>query len=166
MGKAAGTALAELLAPQFGQLVQFLPQMVAQGVAQALSQVLVRTKRFCSKCLAARIAWEAAHTAEMEAAFTAAAVAAGILAPGGALDKADPRLGQLDIGPHLPDHLKLGSGTPHEMPPLLDAVTIAAGDEVCALHLPGVPQQPGRRQILVATPGMNVATAARLASQG
>lgn len=163
IGQAAGKAVAELLAPQFGQLAQFLPQMVAQGVAQALQQVPVRTRRLCAKCLTVRIAWEAAHAVAMKQAVAAAAVAAGIMPPGADLDQSDPRLGQLEIGPYLPDHLRPGG--PEGMPQIMDAITTAAGDEVCPMHLPGVPQQPGRRPLLIAPAGMTPAMAARLASQ-
>lgn len=163
IGKAAGKAVAAELAPAlsstFAQVMQFLPQMIAQGVAQALNQVPVRTRRLCAKCLAGRIGWEAAHESEMKAAIAAAMAANGIT------DQADPRIGQLELGPYLPDHLQPGSGTPQQMPQILDAVTMAAGDEVCPMHLPGTPQQPGRRGLLIPPPGMTASAAARLVSQ-
>jgi hypothetical protein len=172
IGKAAGKAVAAELGPAIAgllpQLMQIVPQLVAQGLAQALQQVPVRTTgRMCAKCLAARITWEVTHKAEMDAAREAAMMTAGIE------DPKDPRLGQLDATPYLPEHLRAGSGTAEQMPLILDAVTIAAGDEVCHMHLPGLPQRQlnappiliPRPQILIAPPGMSPELAARLASQ-
>lgn len=163
IGRAAGKAVAAELGPvlgsTFAQLTQFLPQLVAQGVAQALQQVPVRTRRLCAKCLATRIGWEAAHEPEMKSAITSAMAANGIT------DERDPRIAQLELAPFLPDHLQPGSGSPMQMPQIMDAVTVAAGDEVCPVHLPGTPQQPGRRGLLIPPPGMTASAAARLVSQ-
>jgi hypothetical protein len=162
-GKAVAAELGPALASTFSQVMQFLPQMISQGVAQALSQVPVRTRRLCAKCLAARITWEVGHKADMDQALSAAAAAAGIIEPGTSMDVSDPRAGQLDVAPFLPDSLR--PGAPGGMPQIMDAVTMAAGDEVCPMHLPGTPQEPGRRQILVAPAGMTASMAARLAAQ-
>ena len=147
-----GAAVGKHLAPLFAEM---LPQVIGNAFASVLEAIPVRTGRLCCKCLTAHVAWEAANATAINDALYAAMLEAGIT------DRADPRCRQLDVTAYLPDHVP-------PAPPVNDGVTTADGDEVCALHLPGTPQtpqQPGRKQFLVAQTG-NVAAAAKLAGQG
>jgi hypothetical protein len=144
IGAAVGKHLAGLLG-------EILPQVIGDAFARVLQAVPVRVERRCCKCLAARMAWEASNAAAINDALQIAMIEAGIT------DRADPRCRTLDPSPYLPDGC---------VPPvMMDAVTITGGEEVCPLHLPGAPQQPGRRPFLVAQTG-NVKAAAEAVGQG
>ena len=143
IGAAVGKHLGKLFA-------EILPQVIGDAFARVLQAVPVRVERRCCKCLAARMAWEAANAAVIGDALQVAMMDAGIT------DRADPRCRTLDVNAYLPDGV---------VPPvMMDAVTITGGEEVCPLHLPGTPQAPaGRKPFLVAQTG-NVAQAAKLAA--
>lgn len=117
-----------------GMLAQF-----PQTLTAVLRQVQVQTRQhICAPCLLARIAWEAAHRAELEAAFAAAGKAYG-LADG------DPRAAQLDPGPHLRADLQPGGRL--GIPPLTAAITTVGGTDFCSEH---VPNRPGAQKLLIA----------------
>jgi hypothetical protein len=164
IGKAMAAELGPPLGNMLGQAIGALPQQIAQGMAQVLQQVPVRTTRLCAPCLTARIAWNAAHEADIQAALTSAALAAGII-EGGELPMGDPQAARLNIAPYLPARLRPGAG-PDAMPPLEQSVTTAGGTEVCPGHLPDAPQRAGRRPLLIPGTGLSVATLARLAATG
>ena len=122
-----------------GMLAQ-MPQQMLQALATVLQQVPVQTRQhLCAQCLAARLGWEATYGREMKTAIRAAAEAAGF-------EEGDPRWGQLDPAPHLPEHLRPGAS--QGMPSLTVAVTAVNGTEVCSAHLPG---RPGGQQLLIAS---------------
>ena len=145
--KMIGQAVAESIS-------QALPPAVFQAVAAALSQVPVQVaqQHLCATCLAGRIGWEHAHRAQMEAAMTAAAHAAGV-------PPASPESTRIDFGPFLPEGLR--AGQPNGIPEIGIAVTTCQGTEVCPLHIPGV--QTGGAPLLVATATMNPAMLGQLA---
>jgi hypothetical protein len=61
----------------------------------------------------------------------------------------DPRRSQVDIMAFLPPHLHPGS--PQGMPPVQDKVTAVGGTDLCAAHIPGIPQPGGaRKEFLIA----------------
>ena len=145
IGAAVGKHLAGLFA-------EMLPQLIGNAFASVLEQIPVRTGRLCCKCLASRIAWETVNATAINDALYSA------MADEGITDRADPRCRTLDVTSFLPDGV---SG-----PPVNDGVTITGGEEVCALHLPGTPQQqPGRKPFLVAQTG-NVSAVVKAAGQG
>lgn len=125
-----GNAVAQALA---GVLAQMLPAAITQAVAAAQPG-----QPLCAVCLPERLKWEAAHQAEISAAFQEAFEAAGVTAD-------DPRAGSVDPTSHLPEHLRPGHpGVPHPNP----AVTTVQGTDVCAMHVPGAPA--GRPPLLIA----------------
>ena len=127
------TLIAELL-PQ-------LPQAVGMIVQQILQQTPVQTRqRLCAVCVATRKGWESAHERDLKAAIDAAAQAAG-------LEAGDPRIGQLDPAPFLPETLRPGAGS-QGMPTLTAAITTVNGTEVCSAHVGG---PSGGKQLLVAS---------------
>jgi hypothetical protein len=129
-----------------GMLSQF-----PQALAAVLQQVQVQTRQhLCAHCLIARIGWEAAHRAELEAAFAAAGKAYG-------LGEGDPRAAQLDPGPHLPASLQPGG--PQGIPPLTAAITTVSGTDVCSEH---VPNRPGNQKLLVVTGALSPSALAGL----
>ena len=148
-GALIGAAVAKQLVPLFAEM---LPQVIGNAFASVLEAIPVRVQRHCCKCLTARVEWEAANATAINDALAVAMAEAGIT------DRADPRCGQLDAVRFLPDHVP-------PPPPVMDGVTIIGGDEVCALHLPGTPQQPGRRPFLIAQTG-NVKAAAEAVGRG
>lgn len=120
------------------QMVAELPQTIAQALASVLQQVPVQTRQhLCATCVVARLAWNLAHERELTAAIAMAAKVHG-LADG------DPRLGQLDPVPFLPESLR--PGAPQGMPPAHPSITAVAGTEVCSEHIPG---RPGGKQLLL-----------------
>lgn len=75
---------------------------------------------------------------EIKAGIDAAAQAHGIADD-------DPRRGQLDPAPFMPEHLRPGSA--QGIPPVNPAITTIGGTDYCSAHIPG---QPGGRQLLIA----------------
>lgn len=138
-GNSPAVRTADGIAAIAGMLPQ-LPQAVGQALAMVLRQVQVQTRQhICAQCLLARIGWEAAHKAHLEAAYKAAGKAFG-------LEDGDPRAAQLDPGPHLPASLQPGG--PFGIPPLTSAITTVGGTDFCSDH---VPNRPGAQKLLIAT---------------
>lgn len=93
----------------------------------------------CSVCVSLAYAWEAAHEAEIQAAIRKAA--------------------EQGLPPGMAARL-LPPGVLKTMPPVTEAVTLVTLPDlgltlVCAAHVPA-PPDPGRRPLLVATPGMSM----------
>jgi hypothetical protein len=131
-------ASAKRAADGVAAIAGMLSQM-PQALAAVLQQVQLQTRQHvCAQCLLARIAWEAAHKAELEAAFAAAGAAFG-------LEAGDPRAAQLDPAPHLPASLRPGG--PQGLPPLTAAITTVGGTEFCSGC---VPNRPGKQKLLIA----------------
>lgn len=138
--------------PTTRQLLEQLPQMLMQAFANVLMQVPVRTvggQRACAVCLTQRVTWEHAHDAEIAAAKEAAVQAAGT-----------PELAGLDFTAFLPPDLRPGGGD-KAVPEVRQGVTIAQGAEVCAQHLPGVPEA-GKRPFLIANQSLSSAMLAEM----
>jgi len=122
-----------------------------QILAAVLRQVQVQTRQhLCAPCLIARIGWEATYGQQLKAAIGAAGAAFG-------LAEGDPRAGQLDPAPHLPENLR--PGQPQGLPPLTAAVTTVGGTEVCSEHIPG---RPGSQKLLIATGALSPSALAGL----
>lgn len=134
IGDAVASRLGQMIGQVLPQVFNMLPPMLGQAVAQALQQA--QPRRWCAPCLSQRLQWEAAHAADMDTALALAAKAAGI-------PEGDPRCGQLDVTPFLPAHLRSGSGHVAQMPQVMDWVTIAGGNAVCPMHVPGAPGTRG-----------------------
>lgn len=154
IGDAVAGRLGALLGNVLPQVFNMLPPMLGQAVAQSLQQG--QPRRWCVQCLTQRLQWEGRHTADMEAALELAAKAAGI-------PEGDPRRGQIDVTPFLPERLRAGA-VPEGMPQLSDGVTIAGGNLVCPMHVPGGPGTRGR-SLIIPPPGMPVSMAVALAGQ-
>ena len=138
--------------PTTRQLLEQLPQMLMQAFANVLMQVPVRTaggQRACAVCLTQRVTWEHGHDAEITAAKEAVAQAAGT-----------PELAGLDWTAFLPPDLRPGGGD-KAVPEVRQGVTIAQGAEVCAQHLPGVPEA-GKRPFLIANQSLSSAMLAAM----
>jgi len=118
-----------------GMLSQF-PQALAQVLQQVPVQAQTR-QHLCATCVLGRLTWNVAHERELTAAIEMAARVHG-LADG------DPRLGQLDPVPFLPESLRPGG--PQGMPPANPSITAVGGTEVCSEHIPG---RPGGKQLLL-----------------
>jgi hypothetical protein len=129
-------------------LSQF-PQVLAAVLRQVPVQVQTR-QHLCAQCLIARIGWEAKYGQQLKAAIAAAGAAFG-------LAEGDPRAGQLDPAPHLPENLR--PGQPQGLPPLTAAVTTVGGTEVCSEHIPG---RPGSQKLLIATGALSPSALAGL----
>jgi hypothetical protein len=126
---------------EIAALLPQLPQAVGMIVQQILQQTPVQTRqRLCAVCVATRKTWESAHERDLKAAIDAAAQAAG-------LEAGDPRIGQLDPAPFLPETLRPGAGS-QGMPALTAAITTVNGTEVCSAHVGG---PSGGKQLLVAS---------------
>lgn len=122
-----------------------------QLLATVLQRVQVQTRQhLCAQCVIVRIGWEAVHGRELKAAIAAAGAAFG-------LAEGDPRAGQLDPAPHLPENLR--PGQPNGLPPLTAAVTTVGGTEVCSEHIPG---RPGSQKLLIATGALSPSALAGL----
>ncbi len=128
-------ALAEMIAQ--------MPEANARALAMVLQQVQVQVQPpLCAHCASARLAWQSAHERELKAAASAAAAAHG-------LGEGDPRIGQLDPAPFLPESLRPGGS--QGIPPLHRSITAVDGTEVCSEHMPG---KTGAPKLLVAQVGM------------
>lgn len=144
-----GRAVAEALA-------ETLPQLLMQAFANVLMQVPVRTtggQRACAVCLTQRVTWENSHEREIADARNAASTAAGAM-PG------DQQVPGLDWSAFLPPPLRPGGGE-HAVPEVRQGVTIAQGAELCAQHLPGVPEA-GKRGFLIAQQSLSSAMLAEM----
>jgi hypothetical protein len=140
------TRTAESVAEIAGMLSRF-----PQTLAMVLQQVQVQTRQhLCAQCVTNRMAWQAVHGRELQAAVAAAGKAHG-LADG------DPRAGQLDPAPHLPPDLR--PGMPQGLPPLTAAITTVGGTDVCSEHIPG---RPGAQKLLIATGTLSASALAGL----
>lgn len=139
-------------------LGEHLPNMLFQAMAAALSQAVVQAvtqQHMCSACIIERIRWENAHRAEMDAAMTATAQAAGV-------EPGSPEAGRLDLAAFLPDGLRPGERG--GMPGVGQAVTTFQGAEMCPVHVAqaaGV--QAGRSPLLIANAAMSPAMLGQLA---
>lgn len=125
------------------RLIEQLPQMLAQAFAHVLTQIPVKAitlQHICSGCFAVRVAWEQAHEAELTAARTMAAQAAGT-------DPADPQAAGLDFTPYLPP--ELAPGADGGLPEVRQAITTVQGTDVCPLHHPAMPQGGSKRPFLI-----------------
>jgi hypothetical protein len=129
---------AEMTAGQAEEFKRKFSEAMAAGQPQARPLPSPPAQRWqCAVCVSARRAWEAGHQQEIRRAIEQAIVQR---VPAAAL---------------LPPELLA------EMPPVMEAVTLAAipgigTAAVCVPHTPVLPE-PNRRQLLVATAGMSMA---------
>jgi len=130
-----------------GMLAEF-PQALAMMLAQVIRSIPPR--HLCAQCLTTRIAWEAAHQRDLEAAVTSARAAHGIT-------EGAPLPPGFDPSPFLPEHLRPGG--PQGMPPLTGAVTTVGGTDTCSEHVPG---RAVGRTLLIANGALSASAMAQL----
>jgi len=153
------------------KLAEFLGSWIAQQ-PQMLASVLAQTKLkqpMCAQCLLQRLLWEARYDTELDAALATAITENGIA------ERADPRVGSLDLAAYLPEPLRPHPSKPWDgdrMPQILDGVTFASGSWCCPFHIPGAPPPDGvtplaavlnQRPPLIAMPGISLSAAAAIA---
>lgn len=141
IGNAVGKRVADAIAAQ-------LPPALAQVLAQV--PIALRQWFKCATCVAARVAWCAAHQDDLKAAEAA------MIACAGQWPEGDPRRGQLNPLMFLPGHLQAGPGM---LPPgspacpnVLDGIVMAGGTVYCPDHVPGAIEAAGtgRKEFLIA----------------
>lgn len=162
-------------------LTDKLPAVLAEALLAALAQAPAEGKGMCAPCQIRRAEWDTANVDAVQFAFAKARQEAG-------LEAGDPAAADLDVFAYLPAELHPDNTDPlgrtGSLPMSFPAITTFRGTDLCAMHVQEIAQQnvaarlaqaqetappvaeQAKRPILVSPPGMNAATAAKIASQG
>lgn len=146
-----GTSPASRTADAAERAASLLSQL-PQAIGVMLSQVVraIPSQHLCATCLVNRIAWEASHQRDLEAAVAKAREAHG-------LPPDSPLPPGFDPSPFLPEHLRPGGS--QGMPNLTGAITTVNGTDTCSEHIPG---RAAGRTLLIANGALSPSAMASL----
>jgi hypothetical protein len=169
-----------------GVILQQLPAALAQALMTALSQAPSEGKGMCAPCQVRRAEWDEINADAIQFAFAQARQEAGVA-------EGDPAGGELDILRYLPAELHYNPADPLGksgcLPMSFPAITTFRGTDLCPMDIRELAaqnvaarraqQQPqpddgtaarqaqdARRALLLAPPGMDASTAAKIAGSG